>query len=169
MSGDSPSLRNFHETLSCNLEIAFFTMFRIALQTLATSTANLFRFRKLDLWNVTALCFTLTYQRAICRDSAYPHSSRIKQGREVMSRLQYAFRSLLRCTINRRRRCQTDWCTQRRRMIEVEHILQRIGKLVAACEVQTNVVNRQKPTLDHRQQRRVIADAVRNVAWFRER
>ena len=54
-------------------------------------------------------------------------------------------------------------------MIEVEQILQRIGKLIAIGEVQAYVINRQKAALDQRQQRRVIADAVRNVAWFRER
>ena len=71
--------------------------------------------------------------------------------------------------VSRRRRCLTNWCIQRRRMIEVEQILQRIGKLIAACEVQSYVINRQKAALDQRQQRRMIADAVRDVAGFRER
>src|SRR6266566_9993131 len=38
-----------------------------------------------------------------------------------------------------------------------------------ACEVQSYVINRQKAALDQRQQRRMIADAVRDVAGFRER
>ena len=54
-------------------------------------------------------------------------------------------------------------------MIEVEQILQRIGKLIAIGEVQAYVINRQKAALDQRQQRRMIANAVRNVARFRER
>jgi len=54
-------------------------------------------------------------------------------------------------------------------MIEVEQILQRIGKLIPVCEVQAYVINRQEAALDQRQQRRVIADAVRDVARFRER
>jgi hypothetical protein len=45
-------------------------------------------------------------------------------------------------------------------MIEVEHILQRIRKLIAACEVQAFVINRQEAALDYGQQRCVIADAV---------
>src|SRR5205823_1569447 len=53
-------------------------------------------------------------------------------------------------------------------MIEVEQILQWIGKLIAVCEVQAYVVNRQEAALDQRQQRRMIADAVRDVARFRE-
>ena len=54
-------------------------------------------------------------------------------------------------------------------MIEVKQILQRIRKLIAVCEVQPYIVNRQKAAFDQRQKRRVIADAVRNVARFRER
>jgi len=37
-------------------------------------------------------------------------------------------------------------------MIEVEQILQRIGKLIPVCEVQAYVINRQKAALDQRQQ-----------------
>ena len=39
-------------------------------------------------------------------------------------------------------------------MIEVEQILQRIRKLIAVCEVQAFVVNRQESALDQRQQRK---------------
>jgi hypothetical protein len=54
-------------------------------------------------------------------------------------------------------------------MVKVEQILERVGKLIAICEVQAFVINRQEAGLDQRQPRRVIADAVRHIARFRER
>ena len=54
-------------------------------------------------------------------------------------------------------------------MIEIKHILQRIGKLITLCEVRAYVVNRQEAALDQRQQRRVVPNAVRNITRLRER
>jgi hypothetical protein len=73
MSGDAAYLRDFHRTLSCNLEIALLTVLRVALQPLATSTADPFRFRNLDRWNITSLYFALV---PLSKASRYPCSSK---------------------------------------------------------------------------------------------
>jgi hypothetical protein len=59
MSGDAPYLRDFHETLSRDLEIALFTVDRVAVKPLAAPTAEAFWSWGFDFrqWGTT-LCDT---------------------------------------------------------------------------------------------------------------
>jgi hypothetical protein len=78
------------------------------------------------------------------------------------------FTSSGRRAIVRRRRRDAHGRVQRRRSIEVEHVLERARGGVPSREVRDAVRASEKSLFDEREQRGVVGDGVRDVVRLRE-